>query len=99
MTLPIKSAIFGGAEYSNRQLGVSLWFTHTMLKRTFKEVIVKKELLQKLKEKLVAMEKYVQAREIIEEAVLTNADEVLAHLGFRVQWKGLDPNTATIALQ
>jgi hypothetical protein len=65
----------------------------------FKEIIVKKELLQKLKEKLVAVEKYVEARNIIEEAGLRNADEVLAHFGFRVQWKGLDPGAATITLQ
>ncbi len=65
----------------------------------FKEVVVKKELLRELKEQLMSIEKYVQAREIIEETGLTNADEVLAHLGFRVQWKGLDPSAATIALQ
>ncbi len=65
----------------------------------FKEVVVKKELLRELKEQLMSIEKYVQAREIIEETGLTNADEVLAHLGFRVQWKGLDPSAAIIALQ
>ncbi|MEA2032125.1 MAG: hypothetical protein U9N41_00905, partial [Euryarchaeota archaeon] len=65
----------------------------------FKEVVVKKELLRELKVQLMSIEKYVQAREIIEETCLTNADEVLAHLGFRVQWKGLDPSAATIALQ
>ncbi|MCK4734330.1 MAG: hypothetical protein KAT65_17885, partial [Methanophagales archaeon] len=62
-------------------------------------VAIKKELLSKIKEKLVAVEKYVEARKIIEEAGLPNADEVLAHLGFRVHWKGLDPSVATIALQ
>jgi hypothetical protein len=65
----------------------------------FREVVVRKELLNKIKEKLTAVERYVEAREIIEEAGLANADEVLAHLGFRVQWKGLDPNEARIALQ
>jgi len=65
----------------------------------FKDVLVKKELLSKIKEKLTAVEKYVEAREIIEEAGLTNADEMLAHLGFAVMWKGLDPSAATIALQ
>ena len=65
----------------------------------FREVAVRKELLSKIKEKLVAVEKYVEARKIIEEAGLPNADEVLAHLGFRVHWKGLDPSVATIALQ
>lgn len=62
----------------------------------FKEVIVKKQLLQKLKEKLVAAAKYVEARSIIEAAGLRNADEILAHLGFRVQWKGLDVEAAMI---
>jgi hypothetical protein len=62
----------------------------------FKDVIVKKELLRKIKAKLTAMEKYVEARRIIEEAGLPNADEVLAHLGFRVQWKELDVNEARI---
>jgi hypothetical protein len=65
----------------------------------FKDVIVKKELLSKIKEKLTAVEKYVEARDIIEEKGLKNADEVLAHLGFTVKWKGLDPSAATIALQ
>jgi predicted nuclease of restriction endonuclease-like RecB superfamily len=65
----------------------------------FKEVVVRKELLSKIKEVLVAVEKYVEAREIIKQAGLPNADEVLAHLGFRVQWKGLDVNEATITLQ
>jgi predicted nuclease of restriction endonuclease-like RecB superfamily len=65
----------------------------------FKEAIVKKELLRKIKEKLTAVEKYVEAREIIEKTGLKNADEVLAHLGYKVKWKGLDPSAATIALQ
>jgi len=65
----------------------------------FKEVFAKQKLLRKVKEKLVAVEKYVEARNIIEEAGLRNADEVLAHFGFRVQWKGLDPGAATITLQ
>jgi len=65
----------------------------------FKDVVVKKELLSKIKKRLTAVEKYVEAREIIEEVGLTNADEVLAHLGFAVKWKGLDPSAATIALQ
>jgi hypothetical protein len=65
----------------------------------FREVVVKKELLSKIKEKLTAVEKYVEAREIIEEAGLANADEVLAHLGYKVKWKGLDVNEATIARQ
>jgi predicted nuclease of restriction endonuclease-like RecB superfamily len=62
----------------------------------FKEVIVRKELLSQIKEKLVAVEKYVEARKTIGDAGLPNADEVLAHLGFKVQWKGLDVNEARI---
>jgi predicted nuclease of restriction endonuclease-like RecB superfamily len=62
----------------------------------FKEVFVKKKLLQNVKEKLVAVEKYVEARSIIEAAGLRNADEVLAHLGFSVQWKGLDVEEARV---
>jgi len=62
----------------------------------FKDCIVKKELLSKIKEKLTAVERYVEARDIIEEKGLKNADGVLAHLGFRVQWKGLDVNEAMI---
>jgi len=65
----------------------------------FKDALVKKELLSTIKEKLAGVEKYVEAREIIEKTGLTNADEILAHLGFRVQWKGLDPCAVTIALQ
>ena len=42
---------------------------------------------------------YVEACEIIEEFGLTNVDGVLAHIWFRVQWKGLDVHEATIGLQ
>ncbi|HUV02171.1 MAG TPA: DUF790 family protein [Desulfobacteria bacterium] len=66
--------------------------------KVFKEVIVNKKVLKELKEKLIDVGKYVEAREIIEKAGLNNADEVLAHLGFAVTWKGLDVNEATIAL-
>ncbi|MBE0516869.1 MAG: DUF790 family protein [Methanophagales archaeon] len=62
----------------------------------FKDVVVKKELLSKLKEKLTAVERYAEARDIIEEKGLKNADEVLAHLGYKVKWKGLDVNEASI---
>jgi len=56
--------------------------------------------LSKIKEKLIDIEKkYVEAREIIEQAGLTNADEILAYLGYRVQWKGLDPNEARIGVR
>jgi hypothetical protein len=65
----------------------------------FKEVIVKKELLEQLKERLLGVEKYVEARRIIAAAGLTNADEVLAHLGFTVKWKGLDVNEAKIGVR
>ena len=37
-----------------------------------------------------------EARKTIEDQGLTNADGVLAHLGFTVKWKGLDPNEARI---
>jgi predicted nuclease of restriction endonuclease-like RecB superfamily len=62
----------------------------------FKEVIVNKVLLSTIKENLQGVEKYLQAREIIVDYKLTNADEVLAHLGYKVKWKGLDPNEARI---
>ncbi|RZN34788.1 MAG: DUF790 family protein [Methanophagales archaeon ANME-1-THS] len=65
----------------------------------FKDVVVKKEQLSTIKKKLMAVERYVEAREIIEGAGLPNADEVLAYFGYKVKWKGLDPNDATIALQ
>jgi hypothetical protein len=38
----------------------------------------------------------MEARRIVEEAGLANADEVLTHLGFIVKWKGLDVEEATI---
>ena len=63
----------------------------------FKEVIVNKVLLSTIKEKLQGVEKYVEACEIIKKAGLPNADEVLAHLGYKVTWKGLDVNAATIS--
>jgi hypothetical protein len=56
-------------------------------------------LLSTIKERLRGVEKYVEARRVIEDYGLTNADEMLAHLGFIVTWKGLDVNEATIALQ
>ena len=65
----------------------------------FKEVIIKKELLREVQTKLLSVQKYGEARKTIEDARLTNADEVLAYLGFKVQWNGLDPSAATIALQ
>jgi hypothetical protein len=66
----------------------------------FKEIVVKKELLNEVKEKLVSknIKSYVEARRIIEDIGLSNPDEVLAHLGFTVKWKGLDPNAATVKL-
>ena len=65
----------------------------------FKEVVVKKELLGEVKDKLLSVHKYVEARRATEDMGLSNADEVLAYLGFKVHWKGLDPSAATIALQ
>lgn len=47
----------------------------------------------------MSTEKYGEARKIIEQAGLTNADEVLAHLGFTVTWNGLDVEEATIGLR
>jgi len=64
----------------------------------FKDVVVKKALLSAIKENLSDVEKYVAAREIIEDYKLKNADEVLAYLGYKVQWKGLDVVEATITL-
>ncbi len=63
----------------------------------FKELVVKKELLREVKNKLVSIQKYGEAREAIEALGLSNPDEVLAHLGFPVQWKGLDVSAATIS--
>ncbi|MDI6810595.1 MAG: DUF790 family protein [archaeon] len=65
----------------------------------FKELVVNKELLREVKDKLSSIKLYVEARKVIEEFGLTNADEVLAHLGFKVQWKGLDVSGATITLE
>jgi hypothetical protein len=64
----------------------------------FKEVVVKKELLNEVKEKLVSIniKLYVEARKTIEDIGLSNPDEVLAHLGFTVKWKGLDIEAASI---
>ncbi|MBA7534763.1 hypothetical protein ES705_27012 [subsurface metagenome] len=66
----------------------------------FKEVVVKKELLNEVKDKLVSMniKSYVEARKAIEDSGLSNPDEVLAHQGFTVQWKGLDMGAASIEL-
>jgi len=66
----------------------------------FKEVVVKKELLSEVKEKLVSknIKLYVEARRTIEDFGLQNPDEVLAELGFTVKWKGLDMGAASIEL-
>lgn len=45
------------------------------------------------------MQKYVKARKIIEQEGLTNADEVLAQLRYKVKWKGLNVNEARIGLR
>ncbi|HDS46321.1 MAG TPA: DUF790 family protein [Methanomicrobia archaeon] len=65
----------------------------------FKDVVVNKNVLKDLKENLLGIEKYVKARAIIEEAGLTNADEVLAYLGYKVTWKGLDMDAASIGVR
>lgn len=62
----------------------------------FKELIVNKRVLRQLKDRLRDGEKYVVARELIEEAGLSHPDEVLAYLGFTVTWKGLDVQEARI---
>jgi len=66
----------------------------------FKEVVVKKEVLREVKDKLASIniKLYVEARGIIEDFGLSNPDEVLAHLGFKVKWKGLDIEAASIEL-
>lgn len=68
----------------------------------FREVVVKKELLDELKDKLVSsklnIKSYLEARRIIEGIELPNPDEVLAKLGFKVIWKGLDTSAASIEL-
>ena len=63
----------------------------------FRDTVIKKEVLNKVKGKLMSIQKYGEARRIIEEFGLPKPDEVLAHLGFTVQWKGLDVSAATIA--
>ncbi|MHC1610731.1 MAG: DUF790 family protein [Candidatus Methanospirareceae archaeon] len=65
----------------------------------FKDVIVRKELLGEIKEKLLSIKSYVEARRAIEAMGLSNADEVLTHLGFAVKWRGLDVNEAAIELE
>ena len=67
----------------------------------FKEIVVKKELLNEVKKKLTTknIKLYVEARKIIEAMGLPNPDEVLAELGFRVKWKGLDMDAASIELK
>jgi uncharacterized membrane protein len=62
----------------------------------FKEVVVKKVVLKEVKDKLSSIPLYVEARRAIERVGLSNPDEVLAHLGFTVKWKGLDMGAATI---
>lgn len=64
----------------------------------FKDSLVNKELLGELRNKLRLISKYVEARGVIEDYGLKNADEILAHLGFIVKWRGLDPNEARITL-
>jgi hypothetical protein len=60
---------------------------------------VKNKVLRHTQGEIGGREKYAEARRIIEEAGLTNADEVLAHLGLREQWKGLVVEEARIGLQ
>ena len=52
----------------------------------FKEIVVKKELLDKVKDKLVSIPSYVEARRVIEDIGLPNPDE------------GLDTGAASIDL-
>jgi len=64
----------------------------------FKEIVVKKNLLREVRDKLVSIniKSYVEARRTIEDMGLSNPDEVLAKLGFTVKWKGLDIGAASI---
>jgi len=64
----------------------------------FKEIVVKKNLLREVRDKLVSIniKSYVEARRTIEDMGLSNPDEVLAKLGFTVKWKGLDMGAASI---
>ena len=57
----------------------------------FKVVVVKKELLNEVKDKLVSIniKSYVEARRIIENTGLPNPDEVLARLGFYGRMDGV----------
>ena len=64
----------------------------------FKEIVVKKELLREIRDKLSSIQLYVEARRIIEDNGLSNPGEVLAELGFKVKWKGLDIGAASIEL-
>lgn len=64
----------------------------------FKEVVVKRGLLNEVEGRLAGVRLYAEARRVIEGLGLPNPDEVLAELGFKVRWKGLDPNAATIEL-
>ena len=41
----------------------------------------------------------MEARRAIEATGLSNAGEILAHLRYKVKWKGLDVNEARIGLQ
>ena len=61
----------------------------------FKDVVVRKEVLNKVKDKLLT-NSYLEAREIIKSEGLPNPDEVLFKLGFKIKWKGLDPSAAAI---
>ncbi len=61
----------------------------------FKEVLVKRELLNGLKERMRAISSYVEARKLIE-AMGLPPDDVLAKLGFKVVWRGLDIEAATV---
>jgi hypothetical protein len=63
---------------------------------TFKDVVVSKKLLSQIQNELVNVSSYKIARKLIERKGLPNADEVLTYLGYRVIWKGLDPESATI---
>ncbi len=61
----------------------------------FKDVLVKRDLLERLRERMRTISSYVDARELIE-AMGLPADDVLSELGFKVVWKGLDIEAATI---
>jgi predicted nuclease of restriction endonuclease-like RecB superfamily len=93
--IPLKDL---ASKYSISQDTVRAFLTHPDYV-VFKELVVSKELLSEVKDKLASIKSYIEARNAIEATGLSNPDEVLAHLGFMVQWSGLDVSAARIELR